>query len=392
MSHHPIDAIPIIDTDTHISEPVDLWTSRVSTQRWGDLVPHVRRDPEREIDVWWWAGEPSLPTGIMAAAGWPEYLPSHPPTLEESDPGAWDPQARLSRMDADGIHAQVLYPNLGGFGSGKFIALSDPELRLACVRAYNDFLCDWLEIAPSRFIPITALPFWDLDASLVEIQRCAARGHKGILMTGDPNAFGQPHLADPYWDPLWACAQDAELPVNFHIGNADAELAPPPPYEGTGQLTHFAKLAVGAFLGNSRHLMEVITSGICHRFPRLDFVSVESGVGWIPFFLEALDWQWANYGVWRERRDMDLKPSEYFRRQVYSCFWFEEGAALAAIDAFQDNILYETDYPHPTSMSPGPASIARRPTDYLRETLGHLPEQTLSKILHDNAARVYHVD
>jgi predicted TIM-barrel fold metal-dependent hydrolase len=392
MASEILDAIRIIDTDTHISEPEDLWTSRVSTRKWGDLVPHVRRDPERDMDVWWWAGEPSLPTGIMSAAGWPEYLPSHPPTLAESDPGSWDPHARLARMDADGIYAQVLYPNLGGFGSGKFISLEDAELRIACVRAYNDFLSDWRAIEPRRFLPITALPFWDLEASVAEIQRCAAKGHKGILMVGDPDNFGQPHLADPYWDRLWACAEETGLPINFHIGNSDAELVPEPGYAGTGQLTHFAKLAVSAFLGNSRHIMEVITAGICHRFPRLDFVSVESGVGWIPFLLEALDWQWANYGVWRERPEMDLKPSEYFRRQIYSCFWFEEGSALAAIEAFQDNVLYETDYPHPTSMSPGPASIARRPRDYIRETLGHLPDATLSKILHDNAARLYRVD
>ena len=292
-------------------------------------------------------------------------------------------------MDEDGIYAQVLYPNLGGFGSGKFIALDDPELRLTCVQAYNDFLTDWLQIAPRRFIPITALPFWDRDASLAEIQRCAARGHKGILMVGEPDQFGQPHLADPYWDPVWACAQDAGLPINFHIGNSDAEMVPEPGYAGTGQLTHFAKLAVSAFLNNSRHIMEVITAGVCHRFPRLDFVSVESGVGWIPFLLEALDWQWANYGVWRERPEMDLKPSEYFRRQIYSCFWFEEGSALAAVEAFQDNILYETDYPHPTCQHPGPATPAQFPRDYATGALSSLDDATLQKVLHDTAASLY---
>jgi predicted TIM-barrel fold metal-dependent hydrolase len=121
-------------------------------------------------------------------------------------------------------------------------------------------------------------------------------------------------------------------------------------------------------------------------------VSVESGIGWVPFLLEALDWQWENYGVRREHPEMDLKPSEYFRRQIYSCFWFEEQSALSVIDQFADNILYETDYPHPTSMSPGPASIARVPRDYIRETLGGLPDATLVKVLHDNAARVYHLE
>jgi predicted TIM-barrel fold metal-dependent hydrolase len=392
MASPIFDEIRIIDTDTHVSEPEDLWTSRVSTQKWGDLVPHVRRDDERGIDVWWWAGEPSLPTGLMSAAGWPEFTPAHPPTLAAGDPGCFDPKARLERMDADGIFAQVLYPNLGGFGSGKFIALRDPELQLACVRAYNDFLVDWIQVDPTRFLPITALPFWDLEASIAEASRCAKLGHKGILMTGEPENFDQPYLADPYWDPLWACAQDLGLPINFHIGNSATELAPAPGYAGTGEITHYAKLAVSAFMANSRHIIEVITSGICHRFPRLDFVSVESGIGWLPFLLEALDWQWGSYGVWRERPELDLLPSEYFRRQIYACFWFEEQSALSVIDQFADNILYETDYPHPTSMSPGPASIARAPRDYLRETFGELSDATLVKVLHDNAARVYHFD
>ena len=391
MNSPSLEGIRIIDVDTHVSEPEDLWTSRVSTKRWGDLVPHVRRDEERGIDVWWWAGEPSLPSGLMSAAGWPEYTPAHPPTLADGDPGAFDPHARLKRMDEDGIHAHVLYPNLGGFGSGRFISLREPELQLACVRAYNDFLSDWNAIAPERFIPITSLPFWDLEACIAEATRCAERGHKGLLMAGEPENFGQPYLADPYWDRLWACAQDLGLPINFHVGNSDAELASEPPYEGTGQITHYAKLAVSAFMGNSRHIVEVITAGICHRFPRLDFVSVESGVGWIPFLLEALDWQWANYAVWREHPEMDLKPSEYFRRQVYACFWFEQDSALKVIEDYADNILYETDYPHPTSMSPGLASIARPPREYIQQTFGSLPEATLAKVLHDNAARVYHL-
>ena len=133
--------------------------------------------------------------------------------------------------------------------------------------------------------------------------------------------------------------------------------------------------------------------GICHRFPDLNFVSVESGVGWIPYALEALDWQWQNCGVGVEHPEYDLLPSEYFRRQIYGCFWFERESARAAIQQIgADNVLYETDFPHPTSMSPGPASIAERPDDYLRANFGDLDAASLHKILHDNAARIYHLD
>jgi predicted TIM-barrel fold metal-dependent hydrolase len=385
--------VRIIDTDTHVSEPEDLWTSRVSTNRWGDLVPHARWDPELEERVWWWAGEPTqMGTGWAAMAGWKGYPPDHPPSLAEADPAAWNPVDRLARMDEYGIYAHVLYPNIGGFGSNRFIRLPDPELRLACVRAYNDFLAEWLDVDRHRFIPIMALPFWDLDASLRELERCAALGHKGILATGDPDRYGQPPLADPYWNRLWAAAQDHELTINFHVGNSD-DIDLKGGWGGVGRQTTNAKTGVTFFLANARHILEVIATGICHRFPRLNFVSVESGVGWIPFVLEALDWQWANFNCVSEHPEMDLLPSEYFRRQVYGSFWFEKASLRAAIDVLgPDNLLYETDFPHPTSMSPGPATIAVRPADYVAEALAGQPADVVEKILYGNAARIYHLD
>ena len=156
---------------------------------------------------------------------------------------------------------------------------------------------------------------------------------------------------------------------------------------------NYAAMGVSFFMANARTLAQLVTGGICHRFPELAFVSVESGIGWIPFALEALDWQWRNCGVHLEHPEYDLLPSEYFRRQIYGCFWFERDAALAAIDQIgADNVLYETDFPHPTSMSPGPASYAQRPDEYLRDVFEGVDAASLRKILHDNAARIYHLD
>ncbi len=122
-------------------------------------------------------------------------------------------------------------------------------------------------------------------------------------------------------------------------------------------------------------------------------MSVESGIGWIPFALAALDWQWQNCGVAKEHPEYDLLPSEYFRRQIYGCFWFERDTALAAIEQLgADNVLYETDFPHPTSMSPGPASIAERPTTTSARCSPTSTGADVRKILHDNAARIYHLD
>jgi predicted TIM-barrel fold metal-dependent hydrolase len=159
-----------------------------------------------------------------------------------------------------------------------------------------------------------------------------------------------------------------------------------------GPHANYATMGVSFFMGNARTIAQLVCGGICHRFPNLNFVSVESGIGWIPYALEALDWQWKNCGVAKEHPEYDLLPSEYFRRQIYGCFWFERDTARAAFDLIGvDNVLYETDFPHPTSMSPGPASIAQRPNEYIRDTLGSLDDASVRKILHDNAARIYHL-
>ena len=89
-------------------------------------------------------------------------------------------------------------------------------------------------------------------------------------------------------------------------------------------------------------LADLIFGGVCHRFPELKFVSVESGVGWLPFILEGFDWQWRNSGIWREHPEYELLPSEYFRRQIYGCFWFEGRRAAdsrSAIERFPGNLL-----------------------------------------------------
>ena len=391
MSTLVAERIKIIDADSHISEPENLWTNRVSTKRWGEMVPHVQFDPEINEERWFMGGKPFMPTAGAAMAGWKEPPPKHPPSLREADQGSFNAAERLKRMDEYGIWAQVIYPNVGGFGAGNFISLTDEELRIECVRAYNDFLIDWSSIARDRFIPIMAMPFWDVDLCVKEMERCAKIGHKGVLMTNQPYVWGFPRITDRHWDPLWHAAQDMNLPINFHIGSGDLTQIRNANVDN-GRQAAYAKITVQLFLDNSTAMMDIILGGVCDRFPKLNFVSVESGIGWVPFLLEALDWQWLNSGCREEHPEMTLLPSEYFKRQCYACFWFEETSALKAIEALgADNFLYETDFPHPTSMSPGPNSIAIYPKDFVEENLGHLPEDTLKKLLQTNSSKLYNL-
>ena len=120
---------------------------------------------------------------------------SIPETYADIAPAMYDGKARLEFLDAEGIDAQVLYPNVGGFGNGYFLRLGDRELVAQCVRAYNDFLTDWCSADPDRLIAITALPFWDLELSVAELQRCAENGHRAINFCNQPQDYGMPPLA-----------------------------------------------------------------------------------------------------------------------------------------------------------------------------------------------------
>ena len=118
------DRFRVIDVDTHVTEPADVWTSRVSS-KWGDLVPHVIRMGRK--DMWMIGDKPVLPPGITATAGFDGIIPDFPDTYADAVTASYDAKARLEHMDREGIHAQVLYPNLGGFGSGRFLELKHPE-------------------------------------------------------------------------------------------------------------------------------------------------------------------------------------------------------------------------------------------------------------------------
>ena len=130
----------VIDADTHITEPPDTWTGRVAS-KWGDDIPHIERIDG--FDVWVIAGKPWAKPGNTAMAGFDGVLPDGPATYEDMHPAAWDPKARVAFMDEQNIDAQVLYPNIGGFGGGSWLNYRDPAFALDCVRGYNDFQTDF---------------------------------------------------------------------------------------------------------------------------------------------------------------------------------------------------------------------------------------------------------
>ena len=376
-----------IDADTHITEPADVWTARLP-RKFHDDAPHMVRTDDG-ADVWRFGKKGrEIPVGVTAMAGWPEPFPSIPRNLDECAPAAYDAKARLEYMDEIGAWAMALYPNIGGFGSETFLGLGDRELMLACVHAYNDWLIDWIAPDPRRFIPVMATPFWDVDAAAVEIHRCREMGHKAILFTGAPQDYGMPFIGDSHWNPIWEAAQEVDLPISLHIGSGDFqdELLDPARFAAHGIGPSTVSGSMSVLLTNGIQLMDVVMSGVLPRNPKLRVVSVESGIGWLPFVREALDHGFEYTNVREEKPEFTKRPSEYLREQVWACTFFEEFATHTCLEEIgTDRVLFETDYPHPVCLY---GSAVREKID---AAFGDLSEEVRGRVLFSNAAELYGV-
>ena len=374
----------IFDTDTHVIEPADLWTSRLP-DAWGNLRMHVRWDEPMKAEVWE-IGEKVVGKAWQSAMwGWDEPFPSAPPTLADAQPATYDVRERLKAMDASGVRIAVLYPNIAGLAFDPFVTLDDPEVSVAHVRAYNDFQLDFISPAPERFVPMCVVPYWDVPSAVAEIERVAGMGFGGIVMTGAPHKHDQPYIGDHHWDPMWQACLDAGLSVSFHTANGDlSEHLTPARAAVDGIGVTYARTSTSSFLDNGHQVTDLLLCGVLARYPDLKFVSVESGLGWIPFVLESCDYHFKKGKVWQDKPEFgSMLPSDLFRRQVYANYWFERLEPWHVEQIGADNILFETDFPHPTCLYGEEVEAA------VANGLDELPTDIQEKILWRNAAELY---
>jgi predicted TIM-barrel fold metal-dependent hydrolase len=389
----------IVDTDTHVCEPPDLWTSRMSAKEWGDLIPHVEwtEDAQGPVQEWVSGARRLGQTGVSVVYRGPsgerqireDIYPQLPRVWSDVHPSAYDPRERVKVMDETGIRVAALYPNVGLMSMKGLRDNTPADFSLELIRAYNDYILSWCEACPGRFIPLALVPYWDVVAAVAEIGRCSALGHLGIITTGAPQAHGLPSMSHRQWDPMWAAAEAAAMPVSFHIatGDNDKQYRSPENRERMALEGHrlaLARMSVTALLDNSFVLTDLLVSGILPRFPHLKFISVESGMGWIPFTLEALDYHFDKYRVAEHRPEFEAPPSFYFRRQVYVNYWFEKLEPWHIEKVGTDNLLWETDYPHPTSFT-----SADEVNEAIRRGLSDVTDEIRDKILWKNAACLY---
>ncbi|HLZ70358.1 MAG TPA: amidohydrolase family protein [Dehalococcoidia bacterium] len=382
------DPIRVIDMDSHYTEPPDLWTGRAPAA-FKDRVPKVVTNDDGSQH---WVVDGNVPFGplgftVVKKDGDKVQGVLSLTRFEDLSRAAYDVPERLKFLDEHGIYAQIMFPNVAGFGSQKFIQIADNDLRKLCAVIYNDRMADIQKQSGGRLYPQALVPFWNIDDAVAEITRARHDlGLTGIVMCDTPQAFGLPSLDAPQWDRFWSTCEDLDLAVNFHIG-AGTTAAFSQPWSTISTPTRIAIGSVALFLDNSRALSNMIFSGVLHRHPKLKVISVESGIGWIPFLLEAMDYEFDEVVPIEEKRALwgDLRPRDIFRRNCYVSFWFENWAPRNAIEEIgADNVMFETDFPHPTCLYP-------KVKEQVAAVLGSLSPELRKKVLHDTAARVYNL-
>jgi predicted TIM-barrel fold metal-dependent hydrolase len=386
-SYFTTDDIGIIDSDSHLTERAGLWTDHAPA-RFKNRVPRVVQDEH---------GHPTWIVGDGIGLGPISYTPVAPDgsriegdafelefDYEDVHPGAYDGKARLDWMNNRGIQHQVLFPNtLAGFGGVRLYSMiDDVELRTACFTIYNDAAAEMQRDSGGRLLPLAMIPWWNIDAAEKEVRRARELGLVGITMPDNPHDYGLPALHKPEWSRFWSTCEDVDTAVSFHIagGSFSPEVWTEP---GLGE--HQATLTAASFLTNTWVVANLIFSGLLLNHPRLKVYSAETGIGWMPFLLEAMDYQWHENITSAAKREAwkDVLPSEIFRRNIYVSFWFEEWGVVNALEAVgADNVMFETDFPHGTA-------LLDRSKDKVAATLASLKPEVRRKVLRDNAARLF---
>jgi uncharacterized protein len=365
-----------VSVDDHVLEHPEVWTSRMTRQRWGDRIPHVERQPDGN-DCWVIAGHRlALPEIAVAGA---ENRSLHPKRWEEVPQTVYSAPERLTAMDADGVDYSVLYPTVAGLAGETFGKLDDPDLELACVQAYNDWLIEEWANKSSRFVPQCIVPIWPMERTVAEIKRAVAKGHKGVIYPASPMELRDvPHINEPVYDPLWAACEDLGVPLCFHAGASpriqlqpSETFSPPVADAFRGIIRSVSSIAV---------LANFLFSRVLYRFPKLKVVFAESSLGWGAYEIEYADYQSDADGLQLE--GYPLKPSELFQRQCYFSCWYDQNSLRVRRYLGAANILWATNFPLVTSSWPN----SRQKIDV---GFADIPEGEKRQMLWQNAAGLY---
>jgi predicted TIM-barrel fold metal-dependent hydrolase len=364
-------AYPLISADSHVVEPPDLWTRRVPA-RLRARAPRMVRLEQGDGWVFEGQGEPA-PFGLVQCAGLPPEQQRLWVRWEQVRELAWEPGARLRSLDQSGIAAEVLYPS-PRIQNAIFAGADDPELHVACVRAYNDWLSEFCSRDSRRFAGVPWLPAAGVSAAVQELERTQKLpGLRGVLLGRYPHAGTR--LA-PEDDALWARCAELGAPVHIHVGLAGSPA-------GTPALAASFRPFHGAFrfYDPPVRAAELIYARVFDRFPRLQVVFAEADAGWVPYLKEQLDDRYARQNP-AEKLALALRPSEYFERNLYYTIVTDAYGIRNRHAVGLDRILWSSDFPHAGCDYP----------DYSRSIerdFAGVPDAERAPILGGTAARLY---
>ncbi len=340
-----VDDMILVSIDDHLIEPPDVF-ERHMPEKYRDVAPRLVHQPDDRggpgTDRWIFQGESIGVPGLGAVCTWPaEEWSIDPASLSEMRPGAYDLHARLADMDVNGVLAGMNFPTFPGFAGTHLARMPDRELTNAAISAYNDYILEeWCDAAPGRFIPLGVLPFFDIDAAIVEARRIAAKGAVSVTLPETPYGIGLPDFASGHWDPLFAVLCDLGIVPSLHIGGGFGLVKRPP----SALIDDLIMLAPQV---ESITCVDIMLSGLLRRFPTLKFALSEGGIGWIPFLLDRMDRTVSNQTWTKLNRLPDGKtPTEVFREHFLACFITDPSALRLRDRMGVQTLAWECDYPH----------------------------------------------
>jgi predicted TIM-barrel fold metal-dependent hydrolase len=361
--------VPLVQLDHRIyscDDHLDLFN--VPRALWEERLPSKYREAgPRVVEK---GGRPLWSVGSRILG--PSGEGSYPTALSRVDlPDAGfrpsQPKLRLEDMERDGIHASVVYGPAALFA----FPISDPDHQKAVLAAWNDWAAEVFNAhAPDRLFALPFLPATSPEDAVAELTRCAARGHRGAILSPY-----EADVADPKWDPLWAAAAEAGLPISFHIGGGSRIRV----HDGGWKIAAFAAVAP---MQLDEPLSAMVFSGALERHPRLQLVLAESGVGWVPYFVARMDATFEKHCAPHPQYSIRTRPSELFHRQVYATFEEEPlGPQLIPLLG-ADRFMWACDFPHPDSTWP-------HSREAIAHALGGLPADAVRKVTGENCRALY---
>jgi predicted TIM-barrel fold metal-dependent hydrolase len=307
-----------------------------------------------------------------------EFADRTPKLVETEESAAWQVDGVLN---PDGSPKAVEMSGLSTAAGQKVEEFSHKPFASALIRAYNDWLIEeWCAPDPERLLGAGILPLWDMEASAAEIRRIAGAGLKCISLPSTPGSVeGVPGFHDEAWAPVWDAMSETGLPAEIHIVSGKADVS------ALGGLGVGAEIFVAlAPSTNMQTVAVLLFSGILRKWPKLKFISAESGIGWLPYFIERADYAHRKHRFWTGS-NIDVMPSDLFRQSIYANFISDRAGVEGRHMIGVDNIMIGTDYPHTDSSWPDTQRV-------IKEQMGDIPQEDREKILWRNAAKVFQLN